>query len=178
MARYEYDDTEVIVDKQYLGRIAAARFEAESWLQLHSADYFATPQNGAAMTKHMEENGIPLTAEGFEQAYSQLKRSGGLLPAREAVANMSASELNEFARQNGIARYDGFGRLAGYDLPAAYSAPTSSEGYAQDRQSSTLTPVTDAFPEDAGKTFNARQLASFSASRYEAYMRRTGQWGK
>jgi hypothetical protein len=175
MATYQYDETQEIIDREYLGKIARARYEAESWLQLHSADYFATPQNGAAMTRHMQENGLPLTAENFEIAYEQLKASGELLPGREAVARMSADEVKEFARQNGRAVFDGHGRLMGYDLPPAYSA--SSEGYNRPAARYTQDRL-PAHPGDVNRNPSRAEFASWSADRAEDWLKARGYWGQ
>jgi hypothetical protein len=170
-------EIQALIDRDNLGRVAAARYEAESFLQMHSKDYFATPQNGKLISEYVQQNGLGLTAEGFEEAYVALQKSGKLLPAREAIARMSADEVKAFAAENGTPVYDGFGRVMGHNFPEAYSQPTPAD-YNRPHQSSTLSPVADPYPEDKGKKFTARQLASFSSDRFKAYAQRTGQWGK
>lgn len=158
-------EIQALIDRDNLGRVAAARYEAESFLHLHGKDYFATPQNGKLITGYLEERGLDLTAENFETAFQKLKSSGKILPPREAVAMMNSEEFKEFIQQNGG------------DLPEAYSQPTSAD-YNRPKQGTTLAPVSDPYPQDAGKTFTARQLAGFSADRYRAYHERNGTWGK
>ena len=163
------------VDREHLGRVAAARYEAETFISVHP-EFFTTPANGKAVTDFLAERDLILTAENFEYAFEKLKAQGKLLPAREVLANMSADEVKEFTKSHGTPVRDGFGNLS-YELPEAYLR-SPSEDYNRPRQSSSLEPVADRFPQDANKTFTPRQLASFSADRLRAFYERTGKWGK
>ena len=164
------------VNKDYLDQVSAARYEAETFLKMHP-EFFVSPANGKKVTDYMAEKNLKLNATNFEYAFEKLKAKGELLPGREALARMTADEVTAFARQHGEPVYDGFGNVSGYNLPDVYRAP-SDPSYNRPRQSSSLQPVGDQFPEDRNRTFTARQLASFSADRYRAYCERTGQWGK
>ena len=163
------------VNKQHLDQVSAARYEAETFMSMHP-EFFATPENGRLITEFMAEKNLKLNATNMEYSFEKLKAAGKLLPAGEEFANMTAAETKEFAKQHGEPVYDGFGNISGYNLPDVYRAPASS--YNRPRQSSTIEPVADRFPQDAGKTFTPKQLASFSADRLKAFYQRTNQWGK
>ena len=137
MQNYQYDDEQMIVDHGELGKIASARFEAQSFLQLHP-EFFATRENGQKVTAYIEQNGLPLNAESMETAYRKLKASGEILPPRETIALMSADELKKFAAEHGEPVIDSWGRT-NYELPQAYREPTSSD-YNRPRQGTSLAP--------------------------------------
>jgi hypothetical protein len=163
------------VNKDYLDQVSAARYEAETFLQMHP-EFFSTRANGDAIVSYMQEKNLKLNANNFEFAFEKLKSQGKLLPGKETLALMGSEEFKQFAKTHGTPVRDEFGRVS-YELPDAYLTD-NTESYNRPRQSSTVEPVADRFPQDANKTFTPRQLASFSADRLRAFYERTGQWGK
>jgi hypothetical protein len=163
------------VDPSNLSAVAAARYEAQTFLNLHP-EFFTTPANGKMITDYMAEKNLKLNANNFEYAFERLKAQGKLLPGKETLALMGSEEFKQFAKTHGTPVRDEFGRVS-YELPDAYLTE-STEDYRRPRQSSSLQPVADQFPEDKNKTFTAKQLAGFSADRYRAYCERIGTWGK
>lgn len=168
-------EIQALIDRDNLGRIAAARYEAESFLQMHGKDYFPTPQNGKLISDYVQQNNLPLSAEGFEEAFTALQKSGDLLPARESVARMSADEIKEFAKQNGTPVYGPDGRVLGHNLPSAYSEPTSGEGYNRPRARYTQSTLS-SHPEDAKRNPSKREFAMWDHQRAKDWLIERGYW--
>jgi hypothetical protein len=176
MTIHQWDDTEEIFDREQLGKVARAKFEAQAFLDMHAGDYFATPQNGKLISDYVQKNKLPLLAESFEVAFETLKADGTLLPAREAVARMSADELTSFAAEHGAPVYGPNGRLLGHNLPEAYSA--SSEGYNRPSQPSRYTQSRlPSHPEDVKRNPSKREFAMWPADRADAWLQERGYWG-
>ena len=164
------------VDKQLLGKASAARFEAQTFMSLHP-EYFVTPANGTAITDYVAEKNLILTAENFEYAFEKLKAQGKLLPAREALATMSADEFTEFAKQHGTPVHDSHGNLEGYNLPEAYNTAPSAD-YNRPRQKSCFTQSTmPRHPEDAHRKVSKKEFQMWDADRAKEYLQAIGAWG-
>jgi hypothetical protein len=170
------EQEEAVVDKAYLGKVSAARYEAQTFMSRHP-EFFATPQNGKIMTDYMAEKNLILTAENFEHAFEKLKAQGKILPAREVLATMSAEQVRKLSETHGTPVYDGHGRIAGYDLPDAYNEPSPDfnrprQGvrYTQDRL--------PAHPEDAQRNPSRREYAMWDSDRQKAWLVERGYWGR
>ncbi len=163
------------VSREYLGKIAAARYEAETFMSMHP-EYFSTPENGRLITEFMVEKNLILTAENFEYAFEKLKAQGKILPAREVLATMSANEIKEFSKTHGVPVRDGFGNVS-YELPDAYLT-ASTEDYNRPRQSRYTQSAPPAHPEDAQRNPSRREWAFWPSDRQRDWMIARGYWGK
>jgi hypothetical protein len=165
-----------VVDKAYLGKVSAARYEAQTFMSRHP-EFFSTPENGRVMTQYMMDHNLILTAENFEHTFEKLKSLGLLLPAREVVANMSADEIKKLGQMHGSPVYDGHGRLAGYDLPDAYNEP--SPDFNRPRQGASFTQSRlPLHPEDARRDPSKREFAMWDSDRQRDWLIARDYWGK
>jgi hypothetical protein len=157
------------VDKEYLGKVSAARYEAQTFLAKHP-EFFSTPENGKIMTDYMAEKNLILTAENFEYAFEKLKQRGKLLPAKEALANMSADEFKEFVDKNGVPTYDAFGRER-KELPEVYLTESTVDynrgrqkpGPAQTMRQSRNVTEQGTHPWEQGKKISRETYATMSS---------------
>jgi hypothetical protein len=164
-----------VIDKAYLGKVAAARFEAETFLARHR-EFFCTPENGQLMTQYMQDHNLILTAENFEHTFEKLKSRGLLLPAKEALAAMSADEIKKMGEMHGTPRYDGHGRIIGYDFPDAYDEP--SDDYNRPRLGASFTQSRlPLHPEDAKRDPSRREYAMWDSDRQRDWLIARGYWG-
>jgi hypothetical protein len=162
------------VDPKYLSTLAAARYEAETFMSRHP-EWFCTPANGEVMRKYMEDNSLILTVENFEHAFEVLKRQGKILPTRESMVKMSDAELKKFYEANGTPRYDGHGRLLGYDLPEVYTE-TPTDDYNRPRAKVTQSRM-PLHPEDARRDPSKREYAMWDSDRQRDWLIARGYWG-
>jgi hypothetical protein len=104
--------------REHLGKVAAARYEATTFMSAHP-EFFASPENSQTMLAYMEKHNLVLNAENYSYALEKLKAAGKIIPAKEALAKMSADEFKEFVDKNGFTAYDHAGREY-KELPASY----------------------------------------------------------
>jgi hypothetical protein len=162
------------VSKEYLGKVSAARYEAQTFMSMHP-EYFVTPANGKLIGDYMLEHNLILTAENFEHTFEKLKSQGKLLPPREALATMNADEIKQFTRSHGVPVRDGFGNVS-YELPEIYmTAP--SEDYNRPRQSRYTESRLPTHPEDARRDPSKREWAFWSSDRQRDWLIARGYWG-
>jgi hypothetical protein len=169
-----HEESQAVVDKQYLGKVSAARFEAETFMSRHP-EYFITPANGTAITDFVAEKNLILTAENFEYAFEKLKEQGKLLPAREALATMTSTEFQRFAKTHGRPVTDDRGHVS-YELPEVYlKEPT--ESYNRPRTSRYTEATLPRHPEDAHRKITKKEFNSWGADRMKEYLQMIGAWG-
>lgn len=161
--------------REYLGKVAAARYEAQTFMSMHP-EFFSTPENGRLITEFMAEKNLMLTAENFDYAFEKLKAQGKLLPAREVLANMTADEVKQFSKTHGMPVRDEFGNVS-YELPEVYLT-ASSEDYNRARHSRYTQRTLPAHPEDAQKNPSRREWAFWPADRQRDWLIARGYWGK
>lgn len=160
---------EEAVGREHLGKVAAARYEAQTFLARHP-EFFSTKQNGDTIINYLTEHNLLVNAENMEFAYSKLKQRGKILPAKEVLASMSADELKKFVDTNGVPVYDAFGRES-RELPAAYFVESTVDynrgrqkpGPVQTMRQSRNVTEQGAHPWERGKKISRETYATMSS---------------
>lgn len=168
------------VDPKTLAPMAAARFEAEVFIENHQQDYFACPTNLRAMLNYMESHNLSLTTEHYERAFRALSAQGKLLQPKEAMAKASYSELQQMAKEHGIPRHDPTtGKFLGFDWPPEWGStplPDTSERVGAYTQAA----IRPSHPEDLrpGYRPSKREFQQWDSQRMRTYLEHIGAWGR
>src|ERR1035437_8921445 len=124
------NEQEEAVGREHLGKVSAARFEAQTFLARHP-EFFSTKANGDTIINYLTEHNLLCNCENMEYALGKLKQQGRILPAKEVLARMTSDEFKSFVDKNGVPAYDAFGRVCN-ELPEAYLTESTVD-YNRDR---------------------------------------------
>jgi hypothetical protein len=159
--------------REHLGKVSAARFEAETFLARHPS-FFSTKQNGDTIIAYLTEHNLLCNAENMEYAFGKLKAAGKILPAKEVLASMTADEFKKFVDKNGVPAYDAFGRVRN-ELPSAYLVETTVDYNRSPQKPGPMRTMAQSRPRtgtpkwETGKKLSKREYALLPADDHQDF---------
>lgn len=167
------NEQEEAVGREHLGKVSAARFEAQTFLARHP-EFFSTKANGDTIINYLTEHNLLCNCENMEYALTKLKSAGRILPAKEVLASMTADEFKKFMDQNGTPVYDAFGRVRN-ELPEAYLTETTVDYNRSPQKPGPMRTMAQSRPRtgtpkwETGKKLSKREYALLPADDHQDF---------